>query len=66
MVTQFLVVIFKLAKKCSTTDNLEGDGYFQWVGMQGFVVGFFLTIWQREENTWISGHFFVVVFSAGT
>lgn len=25
----FLVVIFKLAKKCSTTDNLESDGYFQ-------------------------------------
>ena len=37
----FLVVIFKLAKKCSTTDNLESDGYFEWVGMQGFVVGFF-------------------------
>ena len=27
--TIFLVVIFKLAKKCSTTDNLESDGYFQ-------------------------------------
>lgn len=29
LIYNFLVVIFKLAKTCSTTDNLESDGYFQ-------------------------------------